>query len=51
MSQIIRCWLFLCFLLSYCIMHVFNTKYKSNIELILRSILLETVFKNINEQV
>lgn len=51
MSQIIRYWLFLCFLLSYCIMHVFNTKYKSNIELILRSILLETVFKNINEQV
>lgn len=39
---------FLCFLLSYCIM---NTKYKSNIELILRSILLETVFKNIKEQV
>lgn len=42
---------FLCFLLSYCIMYVFNTKYKSNIELILRSILLETVFKNIKEQV
>lgn len=35
---------FLCFLLSYCIMYVFNTKYKSNIELILRSILLENRF-------
>ena len=42
---------FLCFLLSYCIMYVFNTKYKSNIELILRSILLETVFNLILQEV
>ena len=42
-------WLFV-FSLSYCIMYVFNTNI-INIELILRSILLETVFKNIKEQV